>query len=289
MSYVFHILILISLYAVLSASLNLLVGYTGLLSLCHAAFYGIGAYIGALSMTVLEWGFFPALLLAVAGSSLLSFTISVPSIRLRGDHFVLASLGFQVITFAILFNWTPVTRGPYGVAGIPAPSLLGMPVRSLLAFFLFSLVLAATCLLLLFWIGSSPFGRLLKAIREDEVAVASLGKNVARVKMAGFAVAAGFAAVPGVLYATYAGFIDPTSFTILESVFILSLVVVGGAGNLRGPLLGTVLLVLLPEGLRFMGIPGAVAANLRQIAYGVLLILVMRYRPQGLIGEYRFA
>lgn len=288
MSYLLHILTMINIYAVLALSLNLLVGYAGLLSLCHAAFYGIGAYIGTLLMVEVGIGFWPALLLAIVGTAVLSFTISVPALRLKDDYFVLASLGFQVIVFAVLYNWTSLTSGPYGVSGIPQPQLLGLKISSPLAYFLFTGAITLVCVGLLYLIGHSPFGRVLKAIREDEMAASALGKNIARFKMKAFAIAAGFAAVPGVLFAGYFRYIDPTSFTIMESVFILSIIIIGGTGNTIGPLLGTVLLLFLPEALRFLGMPDAVAANMRQIIYGLVLIIMLRFRPQGLRGEYRF-
>jgi len=288
MSYLFHILVLINIYVVLALSLNLLMGYTGLLSLCHAAFYCIGAYIGTLLMVNVGLGFWPAMGCAILGTTLLSFVISVPSLRLKGDYFVLASLGFQVIVFAVLYNWTAVTKGPYGIPGIPRPSVGGMTIGSPGAYFLFSGVIALICTGLFYLLGASPFGRVLKAIREDELAAAAIGKNVFRFKVTAFALAAGFAAIPGVLFASYMQYINPTSFTILESVFILSIIIIGGTGNVSGPVLGAVLLVILPEALRFIGMPDAVAANMRQIIYGLALIILLRYRSQGLLGKYDF-
>lgn len=288
MNYLFHLLIMISIYSVLALSLNLLVGYTGLLSLCHAAFYGIGAYIGTILMVDGGLGFWSALGCAVVGTTLLSFAISIPSLRLKGDYFVLASLGFQVIVFAVLYNWTAVTEGPYGISGIPQPKFAGMTIASPGSYFLFAGSMAVLCVGLLYLIGDSPFGRVLKAIREDELAAAALGKNIVRFKVTAFAISAGFAAIPGVLFAGYMQYIGPTSFTILESVFILSIIIIGGTGNVSGPLVGAVVLVLLPEALLFLGMPDTVAANMRQIIYGLILIILLRFRPQGLLGEYQF-
>lgn len=289
MSYLLHVLIMINLYAVLALSLNLLVGYAGLISICHAAFYGIGAYTGALLMVDVGLGFWPALLLAVGATVLLSFTISVPALRLKGDYFVLASLGFQVIVFAVLYNWTGLTRGPYGITGIPQPTVLGFPIDTPLLYFLFTGAIALVCIGFLHLIGHSPFGRVLKAIREDEVVASALGKNISQYKITAFAIAAGFAAVPGVLFAGYLQYIDPSSFTILESIFILSIIIIGGTGNTVGPLLGTVLLLFLPEALRFLGMPDAFAANMRRIIYGFAIIVMLRFRPQGIRGEYEFS
>jgi branched-chain amino acid transport system permease protein len=288
MNYIFHILVMVSIYSILALSLNLLVGYTGLLSLSHAAFYGVGAYTWTLLVMKAGWGFAPALISAIAMAVLLSFVISIPSLRLKGDYFVIASMGFQIIAFYILYNWVGLTRGPYGIPGVPRPVVFGWEVNSIIEYFFFSAIVAVLCGFILHLVSESPYGRVLKAIREDEVVALALGKNVTRFKISAFAIAAGFAAVPGVLFAGYMRYIDPTSFTLLEAIFILSIVVVGGAGNIIGPVIGAVFMVVLPEALRFMEIPDGIAANMRQMIYGAILILLMRYRPQGFRGEYRF-
>ena len=137
-------------------------------------------------------------------------------------------------------------------------------------------------------ITSSPFGRVLHAIREDEVFVRAHGKNTLYFKVVAFAVSAALASMAGSLYAHYITYIDPTSFTVMESILIISMVIIGGAGSLWGPLIGAVVLVTLPEALRFVGLPSAVAANLRQIIYGSLLVIMMMFRPRGLMGKYGF-
>lgn len=287
-NYLWHILVMINLYAILALSFNLVAGYTGLISFCHAAFYGIGAYTTALLMMNAGWGFLPALLAAILLTMALSLVIGVPSLRLRGDYFVLVTLGFQIIVFTILYNWVNLTRGPYGIPGIPTPKFFGIGVDSVFGYFLFSSFLALLCGIMLWALKESPFGRALKAVREDEIAAAALGKNVPLLKTAAFSIAAAFAAVPGAMFACYMRYVDPTSFTLMESVFIATMVIIGGAGNLEGPLVGAALMVFLPEFLRFLQIPDAVAANVRQVIYGLLLIILVRYRPQGLMGEYKF-
>ena len=287
MNYLLHILIMISIYAILSISLNLPVGYAGLLSLAQAAFYGIGAYAVTLFMMQAGINFFAAVVLSVILSAILSVFVSYPSIRLKGDYFVLTSLAFQIIVFTILYNWIDLTRGPYGIPGIPRPELFGIVFDSLPKFFALSGTIAIGILLVAKRLYSSPFGLVLKAIREDELSAISIGKNVRKFKVLAFAISSGLAAISGALYAVYVTFIDPTSFTLDESIFILSIVMVGGSGNLRGPVTGTLLMILLPECLRFLGIPDSVAPNLRQIIYALVLILLMRFRPQGLAGEYR--
>lgn len=288
MNYLWHILILISLYSVLAGSLNLLVGYTGLLSLCHAAFYGIGAYVTALLMTRCDWPFLLALPTATVITGLLSLSVSIPALRLKGDFFVLATLGFQIITFSVLYNWTGLTGGPYGITSIPPPRLFGVEFGSVTLYCFLCILFAAICFLLLTKIAGSPFGRTLRAIREDEIATRALGKNVTFFKIMAFIIAAMFAAIAGGLFAGYMRFIDPTSFTMLESIFIISIVIIGGAGSPTGPILGAVFAIVLPEALRFLHFPDAISANLRQVMYGVLLMVLMRIRPQGIQGAYDF-
>ena len=288
MNYLLHIFIMINIYFILSLSLNLLVGYTGLLSICHAAFYGIGAYISTLFMIKLGMNFFPALLIGVLGAAIASLIVAIPSLRLKGDYFILTSLGFQVIVFGILYNWVAVTRGPYGIPGIPRPKVLGFEFGSIPTYFILSGIFALLAIFVLWRFTSSPFGRVLKAIREDELATKALGKNVTNFKILAFMIAAGIAAIAGSLYAGYVTYIDPTSFTLDESIFILSIIIIGGAGNLRGPIIGSAILIVLPEALRFLGIPDTIAPNVRQMIYGALLIILMRLRTQGIAGEYKF-
>jgi len=288
MEYLLHILILIGIYVILSVSLNLIAGYTGLLSIAHAAFYGVGAYVAALMALKLHSPFLVNIICAVILGGLLGALVGIPSLRIRDDYFVIATFAFQVITFSVMNNWISFTGGPMGLPGIPRPAIFGWEVSSHIGFLL---LIACFCALTL-WVSHrivhSPFGRVLKAIREDEVFAQAQGKNVAAYKVLVFVIGAGMAAVAGSMYAYYISFIDPTSFTIMESIFIISIVIIGGAGSLWGSVIGAVVLVTLPELLRFVGLPSSVAANIRQILYGGLLVAFMMWRPQGLLGEYAF-
>ena len=172
--------------------------------------------------------------------------------------------------------------------GIPRPTILGVALSSHMAFLALVGIVCALTLWSTRRLVQSPLGRVLKAIREDEVLVQAAGKNVLTYKVLVFVVGAGMAAVAGVIYAYYITFIDPTSFTVMESIFILSIVIIGGAGSLWGPVLGAVVLVALPELLRFIGLPSSMAANLREIIYGGLLVAFMVWRPRGFLGEYAF-
>lgn len=289
MNYLLHLLITIGLYAILAMSLNLIVGYAGLTSLCHAAFSGIGAYATSLLMVKVGIGFLPSLVLAMTLASLLSILIAVPATRMRGDLFVLATLGFQVIVFSVLYNWTSLTNGSYGLSGIPVANVLGFSINSRPRFLVLLGLLGGLCALLMRRIVHSPFGRVLRALREDEHAANALGKNVPVFKLTAFALGASGAALAGGLAAIYTRYVDPTSFTLMDSIFLLSIVVIGGAGSLTGPVTGAVLMLLIPESLRFFAVPVAIAANVRQIIYGLLLIVLMRMRPRGIHGEYDFS
>lgn len=291
MEYLIHLATLFTIYAILGLSLNLVVGYTGLLSLTHAAFYGLGAYATALLLTHASWNFFLALLVGMLVSAAAAFLIGVVLSKFRDDYYALASLGFNVIVFSIMLNWQSLTRGPMGIPGIPKPSLeisdwklviFSRPSFLVLAV-LFALVVYAAC----YFITRSSFGRALKAIREDEKALQVFGYKTHHYKLAVFVISAAMAAIAGSFFASYITFINPSTFTINESIFILVIIILGGLANLKGSILGALFLVLLPEVLRFVGFPESVAAQMRQVIYGLILVLLMMYRPQGLMGEYK--
>lgn len=288
MEYLLHILVITGIYMILTLSLNLIVGYTGLAAFGHAAFSCVGAYTS--SLLALQYGISPwiGLIIGAGVAALLGIVIGLPSIRLRGDYLALATFGFGVIVYSVTKNWVSLTRGPMGLPGIPGFNLFGLSIDSIFSY----LVLVAAFVLLTFFviqrIVNSPFGRVLQGVREDEIAAQAMGKDVNRYKLFVFIIGAIFAGIAGSLYAHYITFIDPSSFTVMESITILLMVVFGGMGSLTGSFLGATFLVILPELLRFLGMPSAIAAPLRQMIYGLLLILLMLKRPQGLVGRYQF-
>lgn len=288
MDYILHITILVGIFSILAISLDLLVGYGGFLSIAHAAFYGLGAYTSALIAVRFGGSFAAGVLAGMAVAALISLVVSLPSLRLQDDYFVIATFGFQMILFSIFNNWMEVTRGPLGIPSIPQPMIFGWLIETHVDFLVLTAGFAAFAYFVVWRITSSPFGRVLHAIREDEVFAKSLGKNTLRFKVTAFAVSAALAASAGSLYAHYITYIDPTSFTVMESILIISMVIIGGAGNLLGPFIGALVLVSLPEILRFIGLPSAIAANLRQIVYGVILVIMMLCRTRGLVGKYGF-
>lgn len=286
MEYFLHIVIMLDIYVMLVLSANLTIGIANLLTLCQAAFYGIGAYIGTFFLMQFNLPFVVIAAAVMLLTGAFSWLVSYASVRLKGDYFVIATMGFQMIVYTVLYNWIDVTRGPYGIPGIPGIKLLGLfELRGVYAYLAISLVAAVLVTVALYMLMRSPFGRTLNAIRADEQTVQSLGRNTAAFKSWAFFISAAVAGLAGVIYAAYVSYIDPTSFTLDESIFIISALFIGGIGNIKGPILGALFVVLLPELLRFVGLPDSVAAPLRQVIYGLALILVMYFRPQGLWGK----
>lgn len=286
MPYLIHIAILFFIYAILGVSLNLIIGYAGLLSVAHAAFYGIGAYVTAIALTQYGLNFFASVVLGMLLSGMLSLLVGAIFSKFRDDYYALASFGFNVIIFSIFLNWEQVTKGPLGIPGIDKPALFGFEFATNEAFLLLSAALFAGVYATARHIDASSFGRVLKAIREDERALEVFGYRVERFKLAIFMIGAAMASIAGSLFASYITYIDPSSFTLNESIFILAIVIMGGLGSIRGTLIGAAFLILLPEVLRFVGLPTDIAAQARQIIYGAILVLLMLYRPKGFVGEY---
>lgn len=285
MDYVIHILITIGIYVILSVSYNLLIGYTGIFAICQAAFYGIGSYITALLLVDLGWSFIPAMVMGMIGAGVISLIIGIPGLRVHWDYMVILSFGFQFMVYHVLMNWRGLTHGPSGVGGISKPQIFGFTFDSIYSFLALTVVFAIIVVLVTKCIGSPPFGRVLKGIREDEVAVKSLGKNVTQYKVSAFVACGALAAVAGALFASHITYIVPYNFTLEESFFILCLVVLGGAGNLKGAIVGAVILVAIPQLLGFLQVSSVILGSLRQLIYGVMLVVFMLFRPQGIIGE----
>ncbi len=275
MDYILHLLIFISVYTILAQSLSLTAGYAGLLSLAHVGFYGIGAYTAAILSVNYNVPFLVTLPLAMLLTGLIAIVVSTISLRTVDDYFIIITLGIQVAIFSVMNNWQGLTRGPLGIPGIPSIKILGFSFDDKISFLLLSLFFVGIVWFFLNNITRSPFGRVLIALSEDEIFTKSLGKNVYKAKVISFTISAMFASIAGVLYAHYISYIDPTSFTINESIFILSIVIIGGMRNLLKIAFAAAFLVLLPEALRFVGMPNSIAANMRQIIYGIVLIMVI--------------
>lgn len=287
MEYLYHLAVLFTIYAGLAISLDLIVGYTGLLSVTHAAFYGFGAYSTAILMTRYGFNFFVSVGVGMVVSMALALLIGYVLSRFKDDYYALVSFGFNIIVFSIFLNWQDLTRGPLGIPGIGKPELFGFTFSSTLEFLGLAVALMTLVYGVARFIVNSSFGRVLKAIREDEKAISVFGYDTKTYKLVIFVISAGMAAIAGSLFASYITFIDPSTFTLNESIFILAMIILGGLSNIRGAVLGALFLILLPEALRFVGFPTDIAAQMRQVVYGALLIGLMLYRPQGMMGEFK--
>jgi len=286
-AYVAHYLVMVGIYTILAVSLNLLVGYAGIFSLAHAAVYGIGAYASALVALKLGLGFWGGLVVAAVAGACAAALVGIPSLRVAGDYYIVASFGLQVVILTVFMNWTDLTNGHAGLAGIPRPRVFGLVIDNPFKYVVLSLALAALTYAICHRLTGSAFGRTLRAVREDEIAAQATGKNVVLVKIVITTISSALGALGGSLYAHYITYINPSSFTLEESIFIVSLVILGGTERLAGPVVGTFVLLAVPEALKFLAIPDTVAAPMRQILYGGLLILFMFVRPEGILGRAR--
>ncbi len=286
MDYLLHIFIMIAIYAILGLSFNLILGYTGLIAMCHAAFFAIGAYTSALLGIHFGTHFLIGIAAGMVVAGVISLLVALPAIRVRDEYLIVTTLALLMIVYTVLMNWIDLTRGAAGLSGIPRPSLFGYRISSPMAFipllFGFTVLVFLAC-----WrIVSSPFGRVLRAIREDEVATESLGKNVRAFKIWVFVTGGALAAIAGSLFAHYMTYISPANFTINDTILIFAVVIIGGAANSWGPVAGAAILVSVMEALRFMEISPLIVGFTRQIAYGAVLIAFMCFRPQGFLGEF---
>ncbi|MSP51651.1 MAG: branched-chain amino acid ABC transporter permease [Alphaproteobacteria bacterium] len=298
MNYLLHLLILLDVYIVVAMSLNVIVGYVGLLTLAHAAYFAIGGYSYALVTLLLGWSFVPAVIAAVLVGVAFSFALSLASWRLKGDFFVLFSLAVQIAIYTVLWNWRKsgvepgtwenLTNGIDGLNAIAKPLLFGHQFVGLGEIAILFTVIMALVGVISWTMLNSPWGRLLKAVRDDELAARSLGKDVRLIKMQAIGIAAALAGFAGALFASYMAFINPMSFDLNQSIVLLSMIIVGGVGNaFIGPFFGALLLLAIPEALRFVDLPIMVAGEVRLMVYGLLLVVLMRWRPQGIAGSYR--
>ena len=287
MDCIFQILILVSIYGILSLAQNLVMGETGLLTIAGAAFYGVGAYVTAILATKLGFSIFATLLIAPIVAGLIALIVGTSFARFRDDYFMLATLGFLMIFNTIVRNWESLTGGSFGIAGIPKPHIFNLTLGTPFSFMWLALLILAFVAVITYLISRSSFGRVLNAIREDEDSLKVFGYQTSRYKLIAFAIGAALSSLGGVLFASYITFIDATSFTVNESILLWAMIILGGLAKNRGALLGALLLIILPEGLRFIGFPNEIAGLMRQCIYGLLLVFFMLFQPKGIMGKYK--
>jgi branched-chain amino acid transport system permease protein len=281
-----HVLNMIGLFIILGLSLNLLLGYAGMASMAHAAFFGVGAYATALVARDLGLPFPLTMAVAIAVTALVAGVVTFPALRVRGEYLILLTLAFQMVIYGLMLSWVELTEGRTGISAIPRPRLLGVRLVTPAQFLPLIAVCAAAVFAIAYRIGESPLGRVLKAMRDDEVATLAIGKSVLRYKVLVFCVSGALTAVAAALFAHYQAFINPFSFNLDRSIFIVALVVLGGTANLVGTVVGATVFVGLPEVLRFLQARQDIVDAIRNLLFGLLLMLFMRFRPEGFVPEH---
>ena len=270
---------LLSLWAVTTIAaigLNLTLGYAGQISLAQASFVGIGAYTAAL-LTTQGWPLWTAFLLAIALCFVIGWLLGYPALRVQHHYLAFVTLSFATLVFLVLRNEEWLTKGVYGITGIPRPTVLGWSTKGPIDYYFFCLGILALVTAATWWLIRSPWGRAFTALRENPIRASSLGIDTRRYTLMAFAIGSALGGVSGVLFAPLVQFIEPTAFALNLSLSLLLMVIVGGSGYFFGPFLGTAVSVLLPEWLRF-------TEGLYLILYAAFVMILMAFCPTGLLG-----
>ncbi len=280
MEYFISLAVMVGIYITLSSSFNLIIGFGGLVSIAHPIFFALGAYTTGL--LAIHFQMHPVLAVLAGGgvAFLSSMMLSLPSLRISGDYLMITSIGFQLGLLEVIKHLS-VTGGASGLGNIP--NIVEGSSRSTL-FALVSCARGAVGVLAMRWLLNGPYGRVIAAMRDDELAFSALGRNAMMIKLSLFAIGSGFAGIAGGIYAYYYQYISPDQFEILQSAMLLTMVVVGGMGSQLGPVVGTILLLLLPQAISFLNLPPSVMAPLQGVIYTSLVIVFLFWRPQGLIA-----
>lgn len=279
--YMIRIMTVALMYIIIALSLNVLTGFLGVMSLGHAAFWGIGAYTGAILSTRCGWGMGACMLAAVVTCGLAGLLLGAPVMKLKGYYMTVVTLGFCEIVRLVEMNWSELTRGPLGINNIPYPNLFGITFKSARSKYYLILAMAILAVFIVYSIVHSRLGRAIIAIREDDLAAASMGINVVKYKLMVFVISAIFAGVAGVYYAHYMRYIDTSLFTTSMSINFLVMSIFGGLGNIPGTIIGTTVLAVIPETMRFL-------SEYRNLFYGILIVVLMMVKPSGILGDVNF-
>jgi branched-chain amino acid transport system permease protein len=275
-SYGVYLMTLILVYVMAAMGLNLIVGYAGQMSIGQAAFWGIGAYHAGILMKT-GWSFWLVLPLAGVDCFIVGLALGYPALRVQHHYLAFATLGFNMLVYLVMRNEEWLTGGTYGISGIPRPSLFGFSLDGKLAFFYLTYASTAVLALVLAWILRSPWGRAFAALRDNPIRAESTGVNITAYTLLAFAIGAAFAGIGGAYLAALVQYIEPGQFHFSVSLMMLLGVIVGGSGRFFGPLLGAVVVVLLPEWLR-------VVQNGYLAVFGFSVVLLMIWLPNGLLS-----
>ncbi len=282
-SYQTNIMTTALMYVVLGLGLNIVVGLAGLLDLGYVAFYAVGAYSYALLHHHFGLGFWAVLPIGGVLAAIFGILLGIPVLRLRGDYLAIVTLGFGEIIRLVLENWGEFSKGPSGISNIARPGLFGIELSLDAAIIYTYYLMILLVILTIFFVNrlqDSRLGRAWIALREDEIACQAMGIDKMKTKLVAFSLGAFWAGIIGVVFAAKTTFINPASFTFLESAIILSIVVLGGMGSIVGVIIGALVLILMPEYLRAL-------SEYRMLAFGALLVCMMVFRPQGIIASVR--
>ena len=267
------------IYIIVAIGLNFIYGYTGYISFAQAGFFGVGAYTSALLAVDLQVNFWVALPVSGISAAIFGVMLGLPALKLSGHYLAMATIGFGIIVQMVLQNWTPVTHGASGIGSIPGVSIGGMELASQTQYYYFLLVFALLAAILSWCIEHSSMGRSFKAVREDEIAASTSGINLTFTKVFSFALSALYAGIAGSLYAHMSSYISPDTFSFDQSIIFFTMVLVGGAGTVLGPIVGAVLLTFIPELLRFM-------QEYYMALFGIAIVMVMLFIPQGIVSFF---
>ncbi len=300
MDFLIVLLIQIVIYSLLAVSFNFSLGFTGLINLGHVAFFGIGSYTSAIwTLRASSWASagnevaaagavgsdsvyaYSGIFLAGIVSATFGFFLINSIKRLKGDYLAMATLSFTFVVFSLLLNLDDLTFGSRGIRGIPRPSGL----VSNYSFFFFALVIVSVSIWIMKRILDSPLGTMFEAARDDEILLRSLGKNSFALKVKAMVISAFFAGIAGALWSHFLGYIHPDFFHLNEVIIVLTIVIIGGLASLRGSIVGTVLIIFLPELIRLLDIPQSIVGPTRQILYALVLLLILLFNSRGLFGK----
>jgi len=276
--YFYQIANLALIFVLLSASMHLVTGVAGLLHLGHAAFYGVGAYTAALLTAKFGVGFTVTLPASGLVAAAVAVLVALPTMRLVSIYFAVATLAIGQMLYLVMLNWVELTKGPNGIIVTKGFELFGFGLSGRIAAYYTVAAVVTLCVVAIGRLSHSYYGNALRSIREDDQCADAMGVRTARLKMEAFALSAFFAGIAGSLWAHMTGYISPGDFKFSESILILAMVVVGGLGSLPGAVIGALLLILLPEGLRGLG-------DFRNVMVGLVMFLSILLLPKGLLGE----
>lgn len=280
MEYIFSIIVIVGIYVILSSSFNLIIGYGGLISIAHPVFFAMGAYASGLVSRDLGVPIYVAIPIGGIVAMAMSILLSLPSLRVSGDYLLIASIGFQLGLLQIIKNMEFMGASS-GLSNIPG---VANDVTERGLYVLLVLAVTVAVVWVIRWVISGSYGRAVAAMRDDELAFRTLGRNAMWIKIAVFALGSGFAGIAGGLYAHYFRFVSPEQFDILMSATILTMVVVGGMGTTWGPVIGAVLLQILPQAITFLNLPPSILGPLQGILFTGLVLIFLFVRPGGFMG-----